>query len=181
MKVLLGVTGGVAVYKALDLISGLQKAGNAEVRVIMTENATRFVNPMLFATISKNPVMTDMWVERDKVEHIEVGKWATALVVYPATANIIGKFANGIADDLLSTVYLAFPRTEYNYRIVFPAMNTNMYRHPATERNIQTLNGDGVVVADTRTTTLACGDKGEGGVLKPREAVAQILEGIPKY
>jgi phosphopantothenoylcysteine decarboxylase len=171
MNIVVGVTGGIAAYKACDLILGLQKTGH-EVRVIMTDNATQFVTPITLATLSKHPVMRDMWIESKDVEHIEVSKWAEIFVVYPATANIIAKFANGIADDTLSTVYLALPKGTHIF--VFPAMNTNMYRHIATKRNMATLERDEVWVAKTRETVLACGDRGEGGVLKPRDAVKLI-------
>jgi len=175
MNIIVGISGGIAAYKACDLIYGLQ-ANKNEVRVIMTENAKEFITPLTLATISKNPVMTDMWAERSSVEHIEVGKWANAFIVYPATANIIGKFANGIADDILSTVYLALPKSIRKCSFVYPAMNTNMLSHPSTRRNMETLRQDGVKVSDTRVTLLACGDVGEGGVLKPRDAVKWFLE-----
>lgn len=183
MNVVVGISGGIAAYMAGGLILGLQKTGH-EVRVIMTDNATKFITPITIATLSKNPIMQSMWVESKDVEHIEVGKWADMFVVYPATANIIAKFANGIADDTLSTVYLALPWGVES--MVFPAMNSNMYRHNATQRNISILMQDGVKVTATRTTVLACGDEGEGGLLKPREAVGMINDelkghGKPKY
>ena len=169
MNILLGITGGISAYKACDLILGLQKTGH-DVRVIMTDNAKEFITPLTIATLSKHPVINDMWVERSDVEHIEVGKWAEAFIVYPATANIIAKFANGIADDTLSTVYLALPKNVR--KIIYPAMNTNMLNHQATQANIVLLiRRDNVWVSDTRETILACGDKGFGGLLKPREAV----------
>ena len=174
MNILIGITGGISAYKSCDLILGLQKTGH-EVRIIMTDNAKEFITPMTIATLSKNPVMNDMWVERKDVEHIEVAKWANAFVVYPATVNIIAKFAHGIADDTLSTVYLALP---YGVKkIVFPAANTNMFRHHSVQRNLRILEIDGVTVTKTRTTTLACGDLGEGGLLKPREAV-DLINGL---
>ena len=170
MKVLLGISGGIAAYKSADLLLGLQAKGH-EVRVIMTDNAKRFIGPMTIATLSKHPVMNDMWADRSNVEHIEISKWADAFIVYPATANIIAKFANGIADDTLSTVYLALPTRVRARTFVFPAMNTNMLEHPATKKNITTLIAHCVNVSDTRETVLACGDKGFGGLLKPRDAI----------
>lgn len=172
-NVILGVSGGIAAYKSCDVISGLRSKGY-DVRVIMTENAKQFITPMTLSTLSRHPVMDDMWAERDgKVEHIEVAKWANIFIVYPSTANIIAKFANGIADDLLSTVYLALPKDVV--KIVFPAMNSQMLSHPATQRNITRLFLDGCKVQRTRETELACGDVGKGAVLKPRDAI-EIIE-----
>jgi len=177
MKIIVAITGGISAYKACDLILGLQKTGH-EVRVVMTENAKKFVTPLTMATISKNSVMDDMWVEKSNVEHIEVGKWADAFIVYPATANVIAKFANGIADDTLSTVYLALPNKVRARTFVFPSMNTNMLNHPSTERNLSILEKDGVHISKTRYTVLVCGDEGEGGVLKPRNAVEWFLKEV---
>ena len=177
MNIILGVTGGIACYKACDLITGLRATGY-NVRVIMTKHAKEFITPMTLSTLSMHPVMDNMWAERKGyVEHIDVAKWADAFVVYPATANVIAKFANGIADDLLSTVYLALPKDVK--RIVFPAANTNMIEHPATIRNIQQLHEDNVFVSDTREAMLACGDRGKGAVLTPRDAVG-LINGIVK-
>jgi phosphopantothenoylcysteine synthetase/decarboxylase len=175
-NVILGISGGIAAYKACDVISGLRAKGYG-IRVIMTEHAKEFIAPMTLSTLSRHPVMDNMWAERDgKVEHIDIAKWGSVFVVYPATANIIAKFANGIADDLLSTVYLALPSdvTSDVTRIVFPACNTMMLEHPATQRNLEQLKKDGVLVQDTRETELACGDVGKGGVLKPRDAIEII-------
>lgn len=187
-NVILGVTGGIAAYKACDLISGL-RSSEFDVRVIMTEHAKEFITPLTLATLSRHPVMESMWVERNgSVEHIEVAKWADLFVVYPATANIIAKFANGIADDLLSTVYLALPKDDGGRDLaippritevfIFPAMNTNMLMHPATNRNVSWLRKDGCYVSDTRETELACGDVGKGALLKPKEALGIILDNI---
>jgi phosphopantothenoylcysteine synthetase/decarboxylase len=173
MNVLLGISGGIAAYKACDLITGL-KANGHDVRVIMTKHAKEFITPMTVATLSTHPVMDNMWAEiKGNVEHIDTAKWTEVFIVYPATANIIAKFANGIADDLLSTVYLALPKTVQKF--VFPAMNTNMLMHPATLRNIRRIVDDGVFVADTRTSKLACGDVGKGAVLSPRDAVECVF------
>lgn len=177
MRIILGITGGIAAYKAADLIRGLQATGH-EVRTIMTDNAKKIITPLTIATLSKNPVMNDMWVERSNVEHIDIGEWADAFVVYPATANIIAKFANGIADDLLSTVYLALPERVAKRVFVYPAMNTNMYNHKTTKRNLKQILVDGVKIAPTTVAMLACGYKGEGAVLKPREAVKFFNENV---
>ena len=177
MKILVGISGGISAYKSADLILGLQKTGH-EVRVVMTDNAKEFITPLTLTTLSKHVVMSDMWDDKYKsdVEHIEVAKWANAFIVYPATANIIAKFANGIADDTLSTVYLALPKSVRKF--VFPAMNTNMLNHIATCRNISTIARDGINVAETRRTVLACGDEGEGGLMKPRAAVKWFNEKV---
>lgn len=171
-NVILGVSGGIAAYKACDLITGL-KVNGYDVRVIMTAHAKEFITPMTLATLSTHPVMDNMWAEiKGNVDHIDTAKWAEIFVVYPATANVIAKFANGIADDLLSTVYLALPPDVV--KVVCPAMNTRMLEHPATQRNIGQLIQDNVYVTDTREAMLACGDKGKGAVLKPKEAVEFI-------
>lgn len=171
-NIILGISGGIAAYKACDVISGLRSKGY-DVRVIMTENAKQFITPMTISTLSRHPVMDNMWAERDgKVEHIEVAKWADVFIVYPSTVNIMAKFANGIADDLLSTVYLALPFSVK--KIIFPACNTNMVQHNATIRNIDVLKHDGCIVTETRETELACGDVGKGAVLKPRDAIELI-------
>ena len=175
-NVLLAVSGGISAYKACDLINILRKQGY-DIRVIMTEHAKQFITPMTLSTLSRNPVMDDMWAERKgDVEHIEVAKWANVFVVYPATVNVIAKFANGIADDLLSTVYLALP--DKVLKMVFPAANTNMMKHPATVGNIEKLKYDGVMVTDTRETELACGDVGKGALLSPKDALMIITNSL---
>jgi len=172
-NILLGISGGIAAYKSCDLISMLRYDGH-DIRVIMTDNSKQFITPLTLATLSRHPVIDNMWVERNgTVDHVEVGKWADMFVVYPATANIIGKFANGIADDLLSTIYLALSNA-VKKKIVFPAMNTNMYLHPRVIENIRILKQDGVIVSETRDAELACGDTGFGAVLKPKDAMEII-------
>lgn len=175
MNVLIGITGGIAAYKACDLVSILRKKG-FDVRIIMTHNAEQFITPLTLATLSRHPIMNNMWAERQgKVDHIDIGKWAHVFAVYPATANIIAKFANGIADDLLSTVYLALPRGVK--KIIFPAANTNMLEHAATQRNIQRLADDNCFISKTRETELACGDVGKGALMKPSDA-AELVEAM---
>lgn len=175
-NILVAVTGGIAAYKSCDLVSGLIKSGN-DVRVLMTANAKNIITPLTLSVISKHPVMDDMWTERTgNVDHIEVAKWADAFVVYPATANMIGKMANGIADDLVSTVYLALPYKVV--KMVFPAMNERMLKSKPVLRNIQTLEDDGCIVEGTEKAMLACGDVGEGAVIKPRDAVNDINESL---
>jgi phosphopantothenoylcysteine decarboxylase/phosphopantothenate--cysteine ligase len=178
MKILLGISGGISAYKACDLITGLKIHGH-DVHVIMTEHAKEFLTPLTLATLSTHPVLDNMWAEQNgKVEHIDTALWTELFVVYPATVNIIAKFAHGIADDLLSTVYLALPARVK--KIVFPAANENMINNPIVLDNMGTLRKYNTIVAPTRVGNLACGYKGDGCVLKPRDAVTFILneEGI---
>ena len=177
MKILLGVTGGIAAYKSCDVISGLRANGH-EVKVIMTKNAMQFITPLTLSTLSGHEVMSDMWQERRGiVEHIEIAKWADIVLVYPATMNIIAKFAAGLADDLLSTVYLALPRNKI--KIICPAANTEMYHNTITKQNIQTvLNGGRVFEFGPIEGKLACGDFGMGKAAKPRDVVEYVQEKV---
>ena len=168
-KIVLGVTGGIAVYKACDLVSRLKKQG-AQVRVVMTENAMKFVPKLTFATLSANPVMSDTFQERNELEHISLAKWADIFVVAPATANIIAKMANGIGDDLLSTTALAMTAPI----MIAPAMNANMWRHPATQANMDTLISRGANVVGPESGHLACGDDDIGRMSDPEKIVAAI-------
>ena len=170
-KIALGVTGGIAVYKAVDLVSRLRKQG-AEVRVIMTEHAQQFVTPLTFKEISGNKVAVSMWEANQEfnVEHIALANWADAFVVAPATANILAKMANGIADDLLSTTLLAAQAPI----IVCPAMNTGMYQNPITQENIAKLEGHGVTVMPPAVGYLACGVTGPGRLPEPQQIVEFI-------
>lgn len=158
-KVLLGVSGGIAVYKALDVISRLKKKG-IEVKVIMTKSATEFVTPLSFQSLSENPVVIDMFDEPKawEIQHISLAKWADLVVVVPATANIIGKVANGIADDMLSTTIMATKA-----EVIFcPAMNTNMYENKIVQKNMATLKDLGYGFINPASGRLACGDIGRG-------------------
>ena len=170
-KIALGVTGGIAVYKAVDLVSRLRKQG-AEVRVIMTEHAQEFVTPLTFKEISGNKVAVSMWDSNQEfnVEHISLANWADAFVVAPATANILAKMANGIADDLLSTTLLAAQAPI----IVCPAMNTGMYQNPITQENIAKLEAHGVTVMPPAVGFLACGVSGPGRLPEPQQIVEFI-------
>jgi len=167
-KIVLGVTGGIAVYKAVDLVSRLRKQG-CEVRVVMTEHAQQFVTPLTFKEISGNAVATSMWSGNQEfnVEHIALANWADAFVVAPATANILAKMACGLADDLLSTTLLAAQAPI----IVCPAMNTGMYLNAATQENIAKLQGRGVTVMLPATGHLACGTSGPGRLPEPQRIV----------
>ena len=170
-KIALGVTGGIAVYKAVDLVSRLRKQG-AEVRVIMTEHAQQFVTPLTFKEISGNKVAVSMWDSNQEfnVEHISLANWADAFVVAPATANILAKMASGIADDLLSTTLLAAQAPI----IVCPAMNTGMYQNPITQENIAKLEAHGVTVMPPAVGYLACGVSGPGRLPEPQQIVEFI-------
>ncbi|WP_304117544.1 bifunctional phosphopantothenoylcysteine decarboxylase/phosphopantothenate--cysteine ligase CoaBC [Phascolarctobacterium succinatutens] len=167
-KIVLGVTGGIAVYKAVDLVSRLRKAG-CEVRVVLTEHAQQFVTPLTFKEISGNAVATSMWNANQEfnVEHIALANWADAFLVAPATANILAKMACGIADDLLSTTLLAAQAPI----VVCPAMNTGMYQNPATQENIAKLQERGVTVMPPAVGHLACGTSGPGRLPEPQQIV----------
>lgn len=167
-KIVLGVTGGIAVYKAVDLVSRLRKAG-CEVRVVMTEHAQQFVTPLTFKEISGNAVATSMWNANQEfnVEHIALANWADAFLVAPATANILAKMACGLADDLLSTTLLAAQAPI----VVCPAMNTGMYQNPATQENIAKLQERGVTVMPPAVGHLACGTSGPGRLPEPQQIV----------
>ncbi len=163
-NIVLGVSGGIAVYKAVDLVSKLVQAG-AHVRVVMSEAATNLVNPITFKEISGNFVATNMWSGNQEfnVEHIALATWADVMVVAPATANIIGKMASGIADDLLSTTIMACTKPV----IVCPAMNTGMYNNPAVQENLATLARRGITIMEPASGYLACGTSGVGRLPEP--------------
>lgn len=170
-KIALGVTGGIAVYKSVTLVSRLVQAG-AQVRVIMTDAATHLVSPLLFKEISGSPVATSLWAGNAEfnVEHVAIGRWCDVMVVAPATADMIAKMANGIADDLLSTTLLACDKP----KIICPAMNTNMLENPATVRNLETLRKDGITIMPSAAGHLACGVNGSGRMPEPEDIKAFI-------
>lgn len=172
-NVLVGVTGGIACYKACDLVSRLKKLG-ASVDVIMTENATKFVSPLTFETLSARPVTTDTFSRECpwEVEHIALAKKADLVVIAPATANIIAKLAHGIADDMLSTTCLAATAP----MIICPAMNTAMLHAPITVENIAKLKARGVEFVDSACGILACGDVGDGRLAEIDEIVNAITK-----
>lgn len=167
-KIVLGVTGGIAVYKAVDLVSRLRKQ-SCEVRVVMTEHAQQFVTPLTFKEISGNAVATSMWNSNQEfnVEHIALANWADAFLVAPATANILAKMTYGIADDLLSTTLLAAQAPI----VVCPAMNTGMYLNAATQENIAKLQSRGITVMPPASGHLACGTSGPGRLPEPQQIV----------
>ena len=165
----LGVTGGIGAYKAVEVCRGLQKRGH-EVVAVMTRAATRFVGPLTFEAITRKPVITSQWKPgaNSDIEHIAVADTAALLLVAPCTANVIGKFANGIADDFLSSLYLATKAPV----LLAPAMNTNMLAHPAVRRNLETLAARGVRFVEPGEGYLACGWIGKGRLAEPDAIVA---------
>ncbi|MFL0249913.1 bifunctional phosphopantothenoylcysteine decarboxylase/phosphopantothenate--cysteine ligase CoaBC [Clostridium neuense] len=172
-NVVLGVTGGIAAYKALDVVSRLKKNG-FNVDVIMTKSAVEFVNPISFQSLSGNPVITDMFEEPKawEIQHISLAKKADLLIVVPATANIIGKVANGIADDMLSTTIMA---AALRCPVIFAAaMNTYMYENPIVQDNIKKLQSYGYSFVEPETGRLACGDTGKGK-LCDTETISEII------
>ena len=172
--IVLGVTGGIAAYKSAEVVSRLRHLG-ADVHVIMTRNAMEFVTPLTFRTLAANPVVTDTFAEPEEwnVEHVALAKLADIFVIAPATANILAKMANGIADDMLSTTVLATKAPV----LVAPAMNTGMWTAEATQANLRTLKERGVRFVGPDSGILACGDRGAGRMSEP-EAVVEAVEGI---
>lgn len=170
-RLLLGITGGVAAYKAAQLARLLARAG-ADVRVAMTEAATRFVTPVTLQALTAQTVWTDLWDARipDNMGHIELSRDRELIVVAPASADFLGKLAAGLADDLLSTLCLA----RRCPLLAAPAMNVEMWENPAMQRNLHTLRGDGVHFAGPAAGDQACGEVGMGRMLEPEELVAEI-------
>ncbi|PKE12691.1 bifunctional phosphopantothenoylcysteine decarboxylase/phosphopantothenate--cysteine ligase CoaBC [Macrococcoides caseolyticum] len=173
MKIVLGVTGGIAVYKAIDLTSKLVQNGH-EVRVIMTESAEQFVTPLAFQALSRNPVYTDIFVEHNpaEIQHIALGDWADIMIIAPLTASTLGKIAHGISDNMLTATVLAFTKTIY----LAPAMNSNMYNNPAVIDNIQTLLKRGFKFIEPGEGFLACGYIAKGRMGEPLEIMKFIAE-----
>lgn len=171
-KIVLGVTGGIAAYKAVELASRLTKAG-AEVHVLMSRAAKEFVTELTFREITGNPVASDMWAKNQEfhVEHIALARLAELVIVAPATANLVAKMAAGLADDLLSTTLIATKAPIF----LAPAMNTGMYENPATQHNLEVLRGRGVHIIEPASGHLACGVEGKGRLPEAVE-LAGIVE-----
>ena len=176
-RLLLGVTGSIAAFKAADLTARLTKEG-AEVTVIMTESAQRFVTPLTFETLSRRPVITTMWARAPAPEpvHVELADWADLLVVAPATANFIGKLAHGIADDMLSCAAISV-RTP---PLIAPAMNDNMYRHPAVQANLRTLRDRGCAFVGPVKGRLASGKVALGRLADLPDILAAVRKALQK-
>ena len=181
MRVTVGVSGGIAAYKAAELVRELQRE-TIDVHVVMTDAACRFIQPLTFAALTGHKVLTSLWDESSagetssdsSIEHIGEAQWTDALVVAPATANILAKFAHGLADDFLTTLYLATPAPV----LVAPAMNVNMWNHAATQANIETLRQRGVRVIEPGTGDLACGMVGAGRMAEPKAIASAVVNAL---
>jgi phosphopantothenoylcysteine decarboxylase/phosphopantothenate--cysteine ligase len=179
MKVTVGVSGGIAAYKAAELVRALQRQA-LDVHVVMTEAAKQFIQPLTFASLTGHEVVTGMWPQSgaaeehtaSSIQHIDAAQTTDLLIVAPATANILAKFAHGIADDFLTTLYLATKAPV----IVAPAMNVNMWEHPATQANLQLLESRGVAIVSPASGYLACGMTGSGRLADNEEIVRAALE-----
>lgn len=171
-KVALGISGGIAAYKAAEVLRGLQKAG-CTVRVAMTKRACEFIQPLTFRALSGAHVIVDDYApdNPDPIAHITFSQTVDLFLIAPATANIIGKFASGIADDFLTSTYLASTAPV----LVAPAMNTSMWHHPATQRNLQQLRADGVHIIEPEEGEMACGTIGPGRLSEPERIIAAAL------
>ncbi len=177
---MVGVSGGIAAYKAAELVRALQRQA-VEVHVVMTASAQKFVQPLTFSALTGHTVITSLWEEwgpgapeQNGIDHIAEAQWADVLVVAPATANILAKFAHGIADDFLSTLYLATTSPV----IVAPAMNVNMWNHAATQGNLETLRQRGVGIVEPGTGDLACGMVGAGRMAEPETIAAAVVSAL---
>lgn len=173
-RIVVGVSGGIAAYKACDLVSKLSKK-DYEVKVILTKHAEKFVSKLTFEALCHNYVETDLFDEsnEDPIAHITLAKWADLMIIVPATANIIAKVTHGISDDLLSTTFLACNK----HKMICPAMNTQMYENPITQKNIQACKDLGYQILDPIVGHLACNDTGRGKMIEP----ADIVEAIDNY
>ncbi|TFE03545.1 bifunctional phosphopantothenoylcysteine decarboxylase/phosphopantothenate--cysteine ligase CoaBC [Jeotgalibacillus sp. R-1-5s-1] len=176
-NILLCVTGGIAVYKAVALTSKLSQAG-FNVKVIMTDSAMEFVTPLTFQAMSRNDVFYDTFDEKDssKIAHIDLADWADLVLIAPATANVLGKLANGIADDMVTTTLLATTAEVW----AAPAMNVHMYDHPAVKKNIQTLHEMGVRFIEPSEGFLACGYVGKGRLEEPEKITDLVISRFSK-
>ena len=176
MKITLGISASIAAYKAADLASQLVKRGH-EVHVVMTQSATEFVTPLTLQTLTRNPVLTSLEDEKNswKPGHIELADQCDLFLVAPATANLLGEFANGLAPNPLSSVYLALPPETPKW--IAPAMNGKMWLHPATQRNVEQLKSDGCKFIDPVEGELACGYEGIGR-LAEIEAILAVVDAL---
>jgi len=178
MNIILGISGSIAAYKAADLASQLVKQGHA-VHAVMTRSATEFVTPLTLQTLTRNPVLVSLEDEKHswKPGHIELADRADLFLAAPATANLLGEFANGLAPDPLTSVYLALPRA--TPVLIAPAMNGKMWLHPATQRNVGILKSDGCRFVGPAEGSLACGYEGLGRLAAIEEILAAVAE-IPR-
>ena len=174
-NIVLGVTGSIAAYKAADLTSRLNKAG-CDVHVVMTSDALKFITPLAFKTLSRNPVVTDLYDEEEgwKPTHIKLADEASLLLIAPATANNLAKLAHGLADDALTCIALALnPKAKL---VIAPAMNGKMWLHPATQQNVATLKARGAEFLGPEEGMLSCGYEGIGRLWEVEKIAARVLE-----
>jgi len=178
-RIILGVTGSIAAHKAVDIASLLTKEGHS-VHVVLTADAQRFITPLPFKTLSRNPVVTDLYDEEQgwKPMHITLADEADLLLVAPATANMLAKMAHGIADDALSCIALAL-KTDAKV-VLAPAMNGKMWQHPATQANVATLKSRGVEFAGPDDGLLSCGYEGIGRLSTPERIVKQVIQKLKR-
>jgi phosphopantothenoylcysteine decarboxylase/phosphopantothenate--cysteine ligase len=173
-KIIVGVTGGIAAYKACSLVNSFISQG-AEVRVVMTDGAKQFVTPLTFQALTNHPVYDDLWkpIDKNTVEHISLSHWPDVIVIAPATANTIAKTAIGFADNLLTTIVLAsLPKTKI---VIAPAMNTNMWENPVVQKNIKILEDTKkFVFVEPRSGTLACRDEGKGKIAETEDIIKKV-------
>ena len=175
-KIVVGVTGGIAAYKACDLVSRLKKRG-AQVRVVLTSHACQFVPPLTFETLSGNQAYTDTFDRKYEIGHVSLAKWGELFIIAPCTANVMAKMACGLADDLLTTTFVAMQGEV----LIAPAMNCGMWKNAATQQNLETLKARGVHVVGPETGFLACGDEDIGRMSEPEtivEAAEKILSPV---
>lgn len=173
LKVLLGVTGSIAAYKAVELVRLMIEKG-WQVKVVMTQSATKFVGKTTFQTLSRNPVAVDMFPDNDawRPHHISLGEWADVIVIAPCTANVVAKLAHGLADDLLTCTVLSSSAP----LVIAPAMNEKMWRHPATQSNISLLASREVSIIAPNAGVLACGTHGTGRLASLDVIIASIIK-----
>ena len=173
-NILMAVSGSISAYKAADIVSSLTKQQH-DVHVMMTQNATEFITPLTLQSLSKNYVYTNVMEEQhpEVISHIDLAKQADLFLIAPASANLIGKLANGIADDLVTATALALPNNA-TPKFIAPAMNTNMYLHPAVQKNLATLVEYGYQIIAPKESLLACGDFGIGALADVSTIVEEV-------
>ena len=174
-RITLAITGSIAAYKTVDLVSSLKKQGHS-VTVLMTQSATEFIQPLTLQVLSQNTVLLDVMQEPfpDQVNHIQIGKETDLFIVVPATANTIAKLAHGFADNMVTATALALPH--FVPKLLAPAMNTKMYDHPATQANLKTLESYGYGIISPKESLLACGDFGSGALADLEVIIERIKE-----
>ncbi|MFM1939128.1 MAG: hypothetical protein RLY32_870 [Pseudomonadota bacterium] len=181
-RILVAVSAGVAAYKTCILVRELMRAG-AKIKIVMTESARAFVSAETFQALSGEPVYTDLWDDRisNRMAHIELGRWADAIIIAPASADLMARLAHGICNDLLSTLCLARPRDRC-LLLIAPAMNKEMWSHPATQRNAATLEQDGTIFLGPDRGDQACGETGDGRMLEPEDLLQALEHALsPKF